>query len=684
MLIGTDIGGTFTDVVVMHPERGLLTAKSPSTPDDPSRGVVDGLTLVARELDVELRELLSGVTLFIHGTTVATNILVERKGARLGLVTTRGFRDLLELRDGTKSDRYNLRTPFAEPLVARPARREVGERTLYDGTVAEALDDAEVGDVLAELRADGVEGLVVCFLHAHRNPAHETAVRTLARQGDWRPYVSLSHEILGREGEYDRLSTTTVNAYVGPGLDRYLRRLDERLADAGLGVPLLVMQSSGGVLPVADAAKRAVGAVTSGPAGGAMAGAMLARASAAPLAVTYDMGGTSTDVGLIEDGEPLERGRTDVDELRLAVRAVDIAALGTGGGSIASIDAGGILELGPESAGAVPGPACYGRGGTRPTLTDANLVLGYVSPQTFLGGRMPLSVDAAVRAVQEEVAGPLGLDVEEAALAINALANSRVAEGIRQATVRRGFDPRDFTLIAFGGAGGIHADAVARELSIPTVLIPREASVLSALGMLAADVRHDLEATVGVPLAELTRENLLEAFEPLAATARERLRGSGFGDERIAFRCFLQCRYERQVYTVDVPFDVAELDDGDASFVARRFEARYRELYGHSHGDELAIADMLRVSGRGLLDPLALPDAPPAAAVGEPRATRPIRLARETVEAPVHWFDDLGAGAELAGPAVVDSASTSIVVLPGSRATVDVRGSLVIEPGATA
>jgi N-methylhydantoinase A len=683
VLVGTDIGGTFTDVVLVHPERGLLTAKSPSTPDDASRGVFDGLGLLADELGVELSDLLAEVRLFIHGTTVATNILVERKGARLGLVTTRGFRDLLELRDGTKRDRYRLRTPFPDALVPRPARCEVRERTLFDGTVAVALDAAETGEALAGLRAAGVEGLVVCFLHAHRNPDHENAVRAVVERSDWRPYVSLSHEALGREGEYDRLSTATVNAYVGPGLDRYLRRLDARLTEAGLRVPMLVMQSSGGVLPAAEAAKRAVGAITSGPAGGAMAGALFARTSGAPLAVTYDMGGTSTDVALIDGGEPLERGRTDVDDLRLAVRAIDIAALGTGGGSIAAVDAGGILDLGPESAGAVPGPACYGRGGTRPTLTDANLVLGYICASTFLGGRMPLSVEASRDAIAAEVARPLGLDVEDAALAVNALANSRVAEGIRRATVRRGLDPRELTLIAFGGAGAIHADAVARELSIPRVLIPREASVLSALGMLAADVRHDFEATIDVPLGELTIEALRAAFERLAAVARERLRASGLGDERTAFRCFLQCRYERQVYSVDVPFDAADLELGDASFLARRFEARYRDLYGHSHDDELAVADVLRVSGRGLLKPVALPDAPPAASQSG-RGRRSIRLAGGPVDAPVHWFDALGAGATFGGPAVVDSPSTSIVVLPGSRASVDRHGSLLIEPGAPA
>ncbi|MBZ9719212.1 hydantoinase/oxoprolinase family protein [Mesorhizobium sp. AD1-1] len=681
MRIGVDIGGTFTDVVLAHPERGLLTTKSLSTPDDPSRGVVDGLALLAENLGVGLGELLGGVNLFLHGTTVATNILVERKGAKIGLITTQGFGDLIELRDGTKSDRYSLRTPYPEVLIPRPLRKEVTERVLWDGSVHEALSVADVERALEDLREEGVEGLVVCFLHAHRNPEHELQVRRIVERTGWKSYLSLSHEILGREGEYDRVSTAAINTYVGPGLHRYLQRLEDRLSSEGLARPMLIMQSSGGVLPVGEAANHAVGAITSGPAGGAMAGAMLSRREAIPLAVTYDMGGTSTDVCLIQKGVPLERQSLEVHEMRIAVPAVDITALGTGGGSIAWIDQGGILDLGPMSAGAAPGPASYGRGGERPTLTDANLILGYISDQTFLGGRMNLSTSRARHALTGEIAGVLELSVEEAAMAINALANSRVAEGIRAATVRRGLDPRDFVLIAFGGAGGVHADAVARELRIPKVIIPREASVLSALGMLSTDVRHDFQVTVDARIPELAADHLRTLYEGIAEPARCRLKAEGFADEAIQLIGHLQCRYERQVYTVEVSLSEADLRSDSTSWIADRFVARYEELYRHAHQTEAGVVDSLHVSAFGMLPPIQLPTIRRSDERALPRGQRAIYL-DGWIDVPVYWFDDLWAGSMFDGPAVVDSASTSILVLPGSRAVVDGIGSLCIHPGA--
>jgi N-methylhydantoinase A len=679
MRIGVDVGGTFTDIVAVDGDGRLATAKAPSTPEDQSIGVVAGLAHLAGELGLSLAELLGRTTLFIHGTTVATNQLIERKGARVGLITTAGFRDLLELREGTKSDRYNLREPFPQPLIPRPLRVEVTERVRWDGTVEAPLDEAGVQRAVAALRAQEVEAIVVGFLNAHRNAAHELRVREIIASGAWRPYVSLSHEVLNREGEYDRFSTATVNAYVGPGLGRYLDRLRNRLAESGLRVPVMVMQSTGGALPIDQAVQHGVGAITSGPAGGSMAGALLARLTATPRLVTCDIGGTSTDICIIDGALPLERRQTEFRDVKVAIPALDITALGAGGGSIAKIDAAGILELGPESAGAQPGPACYGRGGTLPTLSDANVVLGLIAPDTFLGGRMRLSREKAVAAIETHVAKPLGLPVEEAALAITTLANTRVAEGIRACTVRRGFDPRDFALVSFGGAGGVHADAVARELLIPKAIIPREASVLSALGFLSSDVRHDFAHSLGKPIPALAPADLAAIFAELEARGRALLRSEGFPEEGIRAVRLLDCRYHRQIFSVEVRAEPEDLAADSLGWLEGKFEQAYERLYHHVHREVPGFVDTCRVAMFGKLPPLDLPRDPAGGA--DPAAAR--RGARQIylgswMAADVYWFDDLRHGMRVAGPALIDSASTSVLVNPGSVATIDAFGSLII------
>jgi len=678
--IGVDIGGTFTDLVCIDDAGALHTAKTPSTPDDPSLGVMDGLALLAGGMGRKLGGLLGETTLFLHGSTVATNLVVERKGARLGLVTTRGFRDVIELRDGSKQNRYDIRAPMPQPLIRRPERIEVAERVGADGAVVTPLDEEGVRRAIATLRAADVKGLVVFFLHSHRNGAHERRVREIVEQSGWAPFVSLSHEVLSREGEYDRISTAAVNAYVGPGLGGYLSRLAARLSEAGLAAPVLVMQSTGGVLPLDHAVRHAVGSVTSGPAGGAMAGALFARLGEEPRVVTYDMGGTSTDICLIENGAPLERQETQLEEVKIAVSALDISALGAGGGSIAWIDPGGILDLGPHSAGAVPGPACYGQGGELPTLTDANLALGLIAPESFLGGRLRLDRGLAARAIETHVAGPLGLTVEAAALAINALASARIAEGIRANTVRRGLDPREFTIFSFGGAGGLHAAAVARELEIPRAIVPREASVLSALGFLAADVRHDYRQSLGRRLPEMTTAALRDAFAPLEAAATKALGAEGFAPSQIRFARFVDCRYMRQVYTVPVPVADADLArDGGVDWLAEAFEAAYAALYHHVHERPSAVADTCRLVAYGELPALALPrtDAGGADPAPARRGARRI-YAGDWIEAPAYAFDALAPGMRLAGPAMVDSDSTTVLLPPGSTAAVDAYGSLII------
>ncbi|WP_238123184.1 MULTISPECIES: hydantoinase/oxoprolinase family protein [unclassified Xanthobacter] len=675
MLIGVDVGGTFTDLVLAD-GAGVSFHKAPSTPDDPSRGVVDALEGMAAARGESLDALLAKVTVFIHGTTVATNILVQRAGAKLGLVTTRGFRDLIELRDGARENRYALRTAPPEPIVARPLRLEVSERVGADGTVTTPLDATELDAAIAALKAAGVEGVVVAFLHAHRRPEHELAVREAIARAGWSPFVSLSHEVLSREGEYDRLSTALVNAYVGPGLRDYLQHLSDQLQARGITVPIFVMQSAGGVLPIAAAARRAVGAVTSGPAGGAMSGALFAQALGAGNLVTYDTGGTTTDICVIENGRPVERDKTDLAGLRITAPAIEVNPIGIGGGSLARMDASGILAVGPRSAGAAPGPACFGKGGTRATLTDANLVLGFISPETFLGGRMRLSVDAARAAIAADVAEPLGLSVEEGAWAVHVLATSGITEGIRLATVRRGRDPRDFALMSFGGAGGLHANGVARELSIPKVIVPRMASVLSAVGFLAADIRQDLQCTLDRPIGALSAPEIEAVFADLEARARKLLAESGVGSADIRVQRSMECRYARQIHGIPVTVGA----NCDPAALEQAFTQAYRGLYHHAHEGEPGIIDTCRVSVFGALPKLTLP----MEEEGPADPTPALRGIRETylktpLRAPIYWFDDLRAGMRVSGPAIVESASTTILVEPGSTGTVDRFGSLVIE-----
>lgn len=676
MIIGIDVGGTFTDLVVAD-ANGTDFVKVPSTPDDPARGVVDALQALAARQNRNLGELLAEIEVFIHGTTVATNTIVQRDGARIGLITTRGFRDLLELREGARDNRYVLRREALEPLIARPLRLEVDERIRADGSVERPLDPADLDDAIVRLRAAQVDGVVVCFLNSYRNPAHETAVRTAIEASGWDTYVSLSHDMISRQGEYDRLSTAAVNAYVGPRLKAYLERLSRDLDRNGIGVPVFVMQSTGGVLPIVEAGRRAVGAVTSGPAGGAMAGALFARELGLNHLVTYDTGGTSTDVCVIENGLPVERSRSDLADLRVATPAIEINPLGIGGGSIARVDPGGILAIGPESAGAVPGAACFMRGGTRPTLTDANLVLGLIDADNFLGGRMKLSSEAAREAIARDVAAPLGTNIEDAAWAIHVLASSQIAEGIRLATVRRGKDPRDFSLMSFGGAGGLHADEVAYELEIPRVVIPQMAPVLSALGFLAADIRQDRECSVDRALRDLDANDIDVIFAELEADARRQLEATGVGINEIRVSRQMECRYGRQVHSIPVSLD----GERDPQKIETSFTTQYRDLYGHAHETEPAIVDICRVSVFGALPKITLPrlaeeeaSDPALAQTG----SRAVYLGRP-VEASVYRFEEIRRGMLIAGPAIIESSSTTIFVGEGRIATLDSTGSLCLE-----
>lgn len=679
MRIGIDVGGTFTDVVTELSERGIVSIKTPSTPDDPARGVMAGLRLLAEEIGIGHDALLGDLRMLVHGTTVATNILVERRGARMGLVTTRGFRDLLELRDGTKQDRYNLRAPFPAPLIPRELRLEVRERCLADGTVETPLDIESVDAAIDRLLDAGVEAVAICLLHAHRFPRHEMQIARRLKERAPGLYIARSSEVLRRAGEYDRLSTTVADAYAGPALAGYLTRLGRDLAALGSAAPVAIMQSNGGVLPVAEAARFAVGAVTSGPAGGAMAAALYARHYGLDRVVSYDTGGTSSDVCVVLDGKPTEASSKILANTRIAVPAIEIDPVALGGGSIAAVDRAGLLTVGPHSVGADPGPAAFGKGGERATLTDANLLLGYLAPDAFLGGRIRLDGDLAAQAVGARVAEPLGIPLAEAAEAIYGLATQKIAEGLRRATIRRGLDPRGFTLLPFGGAGGLHADAVARDLGIRRAVIPEQASVLSAFGFLAAELRRDLFEPVALSLDRLTDADLTARFAALESRARTALAETGVDERAMDFRYDVVCRYRRQVSSLTVPLSQEELgQSGLTAALQDRFTQSYRQLYQHSH-PEPAFVEELRIAAFGHMPEIALPAHSPCPGTAEPIGERRIRIAGAWHRGSVYDLDQLSPGARFSGPAIAVSRQTTVLVLPGTKAHLDAARSLILD-----
>src|SRR5215469_8107955 len=673
--IGIDVGGTFTDLVAIDDGGGAMLAKVPSTPADPSLGVVDGLAVLAAKLGLDRAVLLAQTERIVHGTTVATNALLELKGARTGLLTTEGHRDVIEMREGLKDDRYNLRLPPPEQLVPRKLRLGVRERLRADGRVEIPLDRASLDCALECLERERVEAVAVCYLHAYRDPRHELTTKAAIERELPGIYVSLSSEVLPQIKEFERVSTTVVNAYVGPALSRYLARLRSRLAEAGYGGPTLIIQSHGGVAPIAESGQLAAGAVLSGPAGGIAGSVHAARLLGEDNLIPFDMGGTSTDISLIVNGRPsLATGRR-VAGHAIALNSLDIASIGAGGGSIARVDAGGILHVGPQSAGAVPGPACYGAGGAAATVTDANLVLGYLDPAGFLGGSRKLDRSAAETAV-DRIAAALGIGRLEAARGIHRVVNTTMAEGVRLVSVRRGVDPRQFALLAFGGASGLHATEIARQLGLSRVVVPRVAAVLSAWGMLTTDLRFEIVRTHIGDMRALDGGAVKQLFEEMEAEGIERLRASFDGPLRTTRS--VDMRYGEQVFEIAVPLDGVDWKAVDPlPQIVERFHRRHEELYTYSLPDQETVLVNARVAVSGLLAELphepALPETPPAT----PGTERQIYL-EDWIFAPVYDFDALAPGETIAGPAIVEGTMTTVLLHRDERAGVTPRGWLDI------
>jgi N-methylhydantoinase A len=674
---GVDIGGTFTDLVAVDEDSGELTVrKVPSTPPTFIEGILDGL----RALDTPFSE----IRLLVHGSTIGTNAVLERKGAHTALITTKGFRDVLTLARATKPDTYDLRWKPPPPLVRRRDIFDVGERMNHRGEVLTPLDEDELRALKPKLEARGVEAVAVCFLNSFINGEHERRAAEIVAEMLPGLSVSTSSAVFPEIREFERTSTTVVNAYLQPVTDRYLAELMTGLAEGGFSGDLLIVHSAGGVMTEETARRLPARTCYSGPAGGVMGGAYIGRLARREDVITVDMGGTSTDVAVVKAGRPVVSPGLEIEH-NIPVRfpSIDIQTIGAGGGSIGRVERG-LIRNGPESAGAIPGPACYGRGGERPTNTDANLVLGRLSEAGLIGGALPLDRALAATAIDGQIAGEYGWSTEQAAAAIIRVANANIVNAIRLVTLQKGHDPRDFTLVPFGGAGPVHAVEVARDLHVPEVLVPRFPGLASAFGQLHVDLRHDFTRPVFRRQSELDLSEFNELWTELERTAHEVLVSEeGISAERVRLERQADLKYYPQSFYLTLPIDDGELSQDYVSELFDGYHRTHEREFGYSippHAAEVEIGQ-IRVVATGLIDKPGLKPVEGGPNGGGPAATRQVHFEDYGgwVEAAAHDREELRPGQRIEGPAVIDQFDSTTVLPPESRATVDEYANLLIE-----
>jgi N-methylhydantoinase A len=687
--IGIDVGGTFTDFVLVDSgQRHIAKEKYLTTPQDPAVGVLEGLDLLLQRADVSLGE----VQHIVHGTTLAANAIIERKGARVGLLATAGFRDALDIRREVRYDMYDLGLEFPTPLVPRHLRRGVRERIDANGQVLQPLDLEQARHEVEALLEEGITALAVCLLHSYANPTHEQRLKTFLSEHFPQLYVSLSAELAPSMGEYERTSTTVANAYIQPLVQQYLQHLQTGLQQRGFQGDFYLMSSAGGTITAETAAQYPVLLVESGPVAGALMSQYLGRQTTVPHLLAFDMGGTTAKGCVIKGGTlkkeySIEVARAYQDKkgsgLPLLIPAVQLIEIGAGGGSIASVDELRRLRVGPESAGADPGPACYGRGGSQPTVTDANVVLGYLNPHFFLGGDMALDTAAARRAVQRGVAEPLGMEVVQAALGIHEVANEHMARAFRLHAAEAGVDIRGHDLVAFGGAGPVHALGVARRLGVQRVVVPWGAGVFSAFGLLVSPLGFDVAQTARQALAELGTATLEDRFGSLAGRTLEMLRRARLTPQQVTLVRAADLRYQGQGYTVEVSADTLDTLD-PVGTLAQRFVDAYTRLYGVAATNAPIEIVHWKVAGIGLVEPLDIRQAGPApgpeAARQALKGQRPMYIPEAGGFQPGAVYDRyaLRPGDTVPGPAVVEERESSLVLLPGSSARVDTHLNMVV------
>ncbi|MGY8935219.1 MAG: hydantoinase/oxoprolinase family protein [Alphaproteobacteria bacterium] len=687
--IGVDIGGTFTDVALVNEDNGRIgIAKVSTTPDDFGAGVVQALSIALDDHNV----VPESVSLLSHATTVVTNAILENKGARIALVATRGFRDVLELRRSARVDLYDLYQDAPAVLAPRHCRLEVTERLDASGAVVTPLDESDIDPIIEFVKNNDIEAVAVSLLYSFLNDAHERIVGDRLRAALPGVPVFLSSEVLPEIREYERTSTTAVCAYVGPILESYLHRLEE--AVSGMGLPkLYVMGSSGGVFDVAEGLKMPAMAIESGPAAGVIAAQLVGRQLNKPNLISFDMGGTTAKASLIKDGQvettsEYEVGGGDGNVNRwmngaghpIRVPVIDLAEVSAGGGSIAWIDPVGALRVGPKSAGAAPGPVCYDGGGVDPTVTDANLTLGYLDPGALLAGRLAIRADKAEAAITERLAGPLKLDVDATAAAVVSIVNNAMAEALRIVSVERGHDAREFSLVAFGGAGPMHAAELASELGVREIIIPPIPGGFSALGLVATDLKRDYVKTFYAPLTGIDPADINAVYQGMEESARDMLRATDIPESRWVFERAADLRYLRQAYELTVPAPADAVTPETLDALANGFHEKHRQTYGHENRSEIVQMVNLRLTAIGRLEGLDLRQTSATGSGSSMTGSRKVWFkGTSRIDCAIHDRDKMNAGAEAPGPAVIQAVDTTIVVPPGWTARADDNGYIIME-----
>jgi N-methylhydantoinase A len=679
--IGIDVGGTFTDFLLAFDDDSSNIYKVLSTPQDPSLATIAGLNDMAADLDLSLQEFLQNVSVIVHGTTVTTNAVLTYSGAKTALLTTRGLRDSLEMRRGVREEQYNNRFRNAAPLVERYLRLQIEERLDYSGRVQTPLNRDDVKEAAAYMARQGVEAVAVCLMNSFANNQHEEEAASIVSEKMPETYLTVSSRLSPSIRFYDRLSTTVLNAYVGPTLRRYLRSLVSKLQQAQFGGILLIMQSNGGVISPDLAIERAAATLLSGPAGGPVAGVEYSAVQGYQDCLTVDMGGTSFDACLVKDRAPMVTTAGEINRLKLALPMLNVVTIGAGGGSIGWLDEGGLLKMGPQSAGAQPGPACYDRGGELPTCTDADLVLGYLDKDFFAGGRIPLNLAQAREAVEKHIARPLKLDLYEAAAGMYNVINVNMAAAIREVSIKQGYDPRDFPLVVAGGAGPNHACMFAYELEIPVMIIPRESSIFCAAGMLRSDLKHDFVRTHVGLLQDTDPAILRKIFDEMQSDGYGLLQSEGIPEDKIHNQFSFDLRYIKQYHEVNVIVTAGELQQETFGTIVRRFHQQHNSLFGYSLEDENAPIEMINLrllcigkTQKPAFQQEAYDGADPSDAF---KTQRRIFLPLQKQIEQVDVFDGfkLKFGNRISGPAIIEQVNTTALLTPEYNLMVDRYGS---------
>ena len=677
--IGVDVGGTFTDFSIYNTiSRKLIHYKRSSTPDDPSCSIVTGLAEILEKENIQAAD----IEYLAHGTTVATNALIEKKGDTIGLITTYGFKDLMEIGDQKRPSLYDLLRPKPVSLIHPGARWEVHERILYDGSIRQPLQEQDVLDGIAHFKKMGIRSIAVCTLFSFLNPIHEQKIREIIRREYPEAYVSISSDLVHEFREYARMSTTVLNAYLGPIMKEYVENFRESIKGAGVSVSPFVTQSNGSIISIDETIDCPIRTAVSGPSAGVIGAARIGKQCGLNSLITFDMGGTSIDVSLIQDGKANVSFERMVEGYPARIPMIDIVTVGAGGGSLACVDEGGVLKVGPRSAGAKPGPACYCRGGEEPTVTDANLILGKLNPKRILGGRMSIDEKRSISVIKKAICQKTDLSIEDAAAGIITVVNSNMVRAIRAVSVERGYDPRQFTLVAFGGAGPLHACEVAEEIGIRQVLFPPSPGTLCSLGLLMADTQFDLSRSRLTIVNEQNLSIINNLLADLALEGQQLLNTQKIPELRRRFQFGFDCRYEHQNYELTISINKGKLNESDLNELKKAFGNAHEHAYGYQDKERPVQIVNYRLSAIGLSDKPQIGHIQEcSASVPKENEVRQVRFEKQCkfIETPVYLRDDLPSDCILQGPAIIEQMDSTCVIPPGWTALSDQYGNILVE-----